>query len=207
MIDNYFQHDFISNSDLKSVKKKLGQSFEEPENLQEIFSLGTLIHATILEPNLADKTHEKYSLALAMRDTFWADPACRAFAMAPDFKREQPMYEERQVGPYKVKLRCKYDGIRERLKVQLELKGLNLDTEKAFRSALERYDYDQAVVHYMITGDLKMALIVGISKKDPTKLFKWFVKRHDEFYLQGEQKLIENLEVLRDLSPEDVILA
>lgn len=205
-MDNYFQHDYISNSDLKDFKKKLGRSFEDPANLQEIFEFGSLFHATILEPHLADKKHEDYELALAMRDTFWKDPVCRAFAMASDFRREQPFFEERVVGPYKVKVRCKCDGVRTRLKVFLELKGLNLDNEKAFRSALERYDYDQAASHYSITGDFGMGMIVGISKRDPTKLFKWFTKRHDEFYLGGEQKLIDTLTLLRGYSPEDVRL-
>ena len=37
--------------------------------MQEIFEFGTLFHSTILEPHLADKKHEDYELALAMRDT------------------------------------------------------------------------------------------------------------------------------------------
>lgn len=208
-MSDYFQHDFISNSDLKDFKKKIsGVTFEEPANLQEIFDMGTLSHAVIFEPHMANREHENLELALAMKDTFWADPACRMFALADDFHREYPFYNDRAiVGPYKVKLRCKYDGVRLRTKMMLEFKGLSIDTEKAFREALVRYDYDQAAAHYMITGDLRMALMVGISKKDPKKLFKWFIKRYDEFYLSGEQKLIDTLTTLRGFSPEDVQLA
>lgn len=206
-MNEYFQHDFISNSDIKDFKKKIGLMREDPENLQEIFDFGTLFHSTILEPHLSDKKHEDYELALAMRDTFWKDPTCRGFAIAPDFRREIASFEERTVGPYKIKMRCKADGARPRIKMMLELKGLNVDKEKYFREALTRFDYDQAIAHYMITGDYRLALIVGISKKDPTKLFKWYVKRHDEFYLGGEQKLIESLALLRSYSPEDVLTA
>lgn len=206
-MNDYFQHDFLSNSDIKDFLKKIGLKREDPENLQEIFDLGTLIHATILEPHLSDKKHDQYEMALAMRDTFWADPTCRGFAIAPDFHRESPFFEERKVGQYKVKLRCKCDGVRSRLGIMLELKGLSVDNEKAFREALIRYDYDQAAAHYMITGDFRMCLIVGISKKDPKKLFKWYIKRHDEFYLGGEQKLLDSLTLLRDYSPSDVLVA
>lgn len=206
-MSNYFSHSYISNSDIKTFKKSLGLTREDPENLQEIFDLGTLIHATILEPHLSDKKHEQYELALAMRDTFWKDATCREFAMANDFRREAPFYNDHaQVGEYKVKLRCKCDGVRERIKVMLELKGLGVDSEKAFREALVRYNYDQANSHYMITGDFRLSLIVGISKKDPTKLYKWYIKRHDEFYLGGEQKLIDDLTLLREYSPEDVMV-
>lgn len=206
-MSDYFKHSYISNSDLKDFKKKIGQAWEDPLNLQEIFDFGTLFHATILEPHLADKTHEDYELALKMRDTFWKDAACRMFASANDFHREKPFYEKVQVGPYKVALRCKCDGVRLRTGVYLELKGLNVSSEKAFREALVRYDYDQACAHYMITGGFRMALIVGISKKDPRQLYKWFVKRHDNFFLEGEEKLIQVLELLKQYSPEDVLLA
>lgn len=203
---SYYDHSYISNSDLKAFKKKTQGTWEEPENLKAIFEFGSLFHQTILEPHLSNKEHPDYELALRMRDTFWADPVCRAFAMASDFEREKEYYEERQVGQYQVKLRCKCDGVRTRLKVLLELKGLNIESEKAFREALVRYDYDQAEAHYLHTADLEMALIVGISKKNPKKLFKYWSKRYDDFFLIGEQKMIDVLGEVRLLSPEDVKL-
>lgn len=207
-MNEYFQHPFISNSDIKAFKKSVGIiTREDPENLQAIFDFGSLFHATILEPHLAKRDHADYALAKQMRDSFWADPTCRGFASSRDYHREQPAFNEVQVGPYKAKFRCKMDGVRTGLKIMLELKGLGVESEKAFREALVRNDYDQAIVHYMLTADMRMALIVGISKKDPRMLFKWYVKKHDEFYLGGEQKLIDSLTMIREFSPEDVVLA
>ena len=203
---SYFSHPFLSNSDLKAFKRKLGLLPEEPENLQEIFDFGSLFHSLILEPHLADMANKDVELALQMRDRYWKDPMCRSFSMASDFSREKEFYEERRVGPYKVKMRCKADGTRDRLKWLLELKGLRSKNEKEFRSALTRMDYDQAAAHYLITTDYDTELIAGISKSDPNKMFKWLTKRYDEFYLQGEQKLIDTLTLLRDYSPEDVVL-
>lgn len=210
---NYFQHDFLSNSDLKDFKKKVLAGREDPINLEQILALGTLIHSVILEPHLKEEYRDKvdpeeWELAMRMRDTFWADPISRAFAIAPDFHRETPFFNENAVvGPYRVKLRCKTDGVRPRIKMYLELKGLKAATQTAFRDALVNYDYDQATAHYMHTGDFDRALIVGISKSDPKKLFKWFVKRHDEFFAGGDQKLIDILTLLREYSPDDVLLA
>lgn len=216
-MSDYFSHPNLSNSDIKAFLKQMGKApFDDPANLQAIFDFGSFFHAVILEPH---KTHaikaesehlteEDIQLAHRMADTFWADTTCRHFASANDFHREYPFtpHDNMRVGPYKTKLRCKVDGVRLRTGSMLELKGLNLDTEKAFREALVRYDYDQAIAHYMITGDFRIALIVGISKKDPRKLFKWWVKRHDDFYAMGEQKLIEDLELIQQYAPEDVVL-
>lgn len=212
-MSNYFQHDFISNSDLKDFKKKVQMVREDPPNLQQIFDLGSLFHAAILEPHLKEEyrdkvTPDEWDLTMRMRDTFWTDPVCRAFVMAPDFHRETPFFNENAiVGPYRVKLRCKTDGVRPRIKMYLELKGLKAATEKAFRDAIINNDYDQATAHYMHTGDFDRAMIVGISKTDPTKLFKWWVKKFDDFFLGGEQKMIDTLTLLRDFSPDDVMLA
>lgn len=204
-MSSYFLHPYISNSDLKNFKRQLGLLPEEPENLQEIFDMGSLFHALILEPHIADFANKDIQLALQMRNRYWEDKWCRDFSMASDFEREKMFTETREVGPYRINLRCKADGFRGRVNWALELKGLGVENEKAFREALTRFDYDQGVAHYMITSGAEIAIIVGISKKDPRKLFKWIVKKHDEFYLGGEQKLIENLELLEAYSPEDVV--
>lgn len=207
----YFDHDYLSNSDIKRFKRSLGLLPEEPENLQEIFSLGSFFHGAILEPHLDLRTDsitdEDVKMVHAMRDTYWKDHFCREFSMANDFSREHEWYEERVVGPYKVKLKCKADGLRSRVKVFMELKGLGVTTEKAFKDALIRFDYDQALSHYMITADCKFAVIVGISKKDPRKLFKHICKRYDNFFAEGEEKLIQSLELIRQYSPEDILVA
>jgi hypothetical protein len=200
----YFSHSYLSNSDLKKFKQQVLNPREEPENLQEIFDFGSLFHHVILEPTLADLANKDLPLALQMRDTYWADKWCRNFSMSDDFEREQEFYETVQVGSYEFKSRCKADGIRTRLKVMLELKGLSVENEKAFRDALVRFDYDQAIVHYMLTTKCDIGMIVGISKRDPRKLFKWMVREHDDFYLIGEDKLINTLELLRQFSPHDV---
>lgn len=205
---SYFTHEYISNSDLKSFKQKLGLSHPMPENMQPIFDFGTLFHKVILEPHLvtdADKASPDYKLASKMGETFFKDEICRNFILAADFEREHECYNPITVGPYTIMARCKFDGLRTIMRWSIELKGLAVNTKKAFEEALQRLDYDQGTAHYQLTGDVNVTLIVGISKKRPELLFKRIVKRHDDFFAWGEQKLIDILGKLKEFSPEDFV--
>lgn len=205
---SYFQHASISNSDIRAFLIKMGLAREMPTNMQAIYDFGTLFHRIILEPHLVNKTvlSDDIILAQKMRNTFFKDELCRSFIMAPDFQREHEFYDTVEVGPYRYKARAKADGSRMQQRWLLELKGLNLTTEKAFNEALVELDYDRAIVHYMLASKTKLDLVVGISKKKPELLFKKIVKMNDEFYAWGEEKLIKSLKLLRDWSPEDVEL-
>lgn len=178
-----------------------------PENLQAIFAFGTLFHSSIVEPHLiteADKNFEGYELAQAMSRTFWKDKVCRDFALSKDFKREHEFYDTLTVDGMQIDARCKADGCRTKMKWILELKGLAVDTQKAFEESLIDLDYDQAVAHYLLTSKYNLELIVGISKRHPDRLFKRIVKQYDDWYLNGEQKLIDTIKLLKEYSPEDV---
>jgi len=203
LMSNYFDHEYLSHSDLKSFEKKVGLLREDPPNLQAIFDLGTLIHSTILEPHLVEHPDgdPDYELAKKMRKTFFEDGLCRAIVMGNDFVREKEFYNPKmELG---VKSRCKMDGARTNQKFCLELKGLNVMTENQFNDALVNFNYDRGIAWYLLTAEYRWAVIVGISKKDPTRLFKRVVKRGDEFYLAGEQKCIDVLKLLKNYSPED----
>lgn len=203
---SYFDHPYLSNSDIKDFKKKIGLMPEDPENLQEIFDLGTLIHAVIVEPHKADIEHKDLDMAMTMRKSFYSDQFLRDFVACKDFVGEKPYFsKEVKVGPFVVNLRCKMDGVRESIKAVLELKGLKVSNFHDFRVALERYNYDQAIAHYMLTGGMERAIIVGLSKTKPDmRPMKWIVKKHDEFYAAGEQKLIDDLTLIETYSPDDV---
>lgn len=180
-----------------------------PENMQPIFDFGSLFHKVILEPHLVtdeDRANKDYPLAEKMAKTFFADEICRSFILAKDFEREFEVYDKLTVGPHTINARCKFDGIRTKLRWGLELKGLAVDNQKAFEEALLRLDYDQGICHYQILGKCSVTLIAGISKRKPDRIFKRIVKQYDEFYLGGEQKLIDILGELRTYSPEDFLV-
>lgn len=206
----YFNHQYISNSDLRAFRVKMGLAREMPENMQAIYDFGELFHKSILEPNRIteeEREHPDFELAQTMAKQFWKDPICRQFAMASDFEREKEFYNaDVAVGPYLFSGRAKMDGARTKIRYMLELKGLGVSTQKQFEEGLVALDYDQAVAHYQATSGYELSLMVGISKRREA-LFRRIVKRYDDWYLNGEQKLIDNLTLLREWSPEDVRMA
>lgn len=219
-MSDYFKHEYISASDLKSFISKMGSGTEAPANLQEIYDMGTLFHVAILEPFKIQKveggyevqgceglmSEEDYQLAMAMKDTFFKDDFCRMLIGRADFQREKEFYNTVTVGGMSYEGRCKADGACEGIGLLMELKGLKLVTQKAFEAAIERLHYDLSVTHYMLTSRTKIIPIIGISKINPRLMFKKIVKQYDETYALGEEKLKAVLRQWREISPEDIRL-
>lgn len=199
---NYFDHPYISASDIKGFLNKIsGRVMVDETRLQQIYEFGTLFHSSILEPYAANSNG-----AAKMKYRFFQDDMCRMIVNRPDFKRESEHYNEKvEVGGLQYKGRCKCDGESKGISTILELKGLSVTNYKAFEASIDMLNYDLAAVHYMLTTGYGMLIIVGISKEEHPKMFKKIIKKHDELYLQGEQKLIDALMLLREYSPEDVI--
>lgn len=208
----YFEHPYASNSSLKEVVARHNGK-TKPENIQLLYDFGTEFHAGITEPhkmNVDKITPEQVQLIADMRRTFWKDDLCRQIAMTPDFRREHEFYRKDRFG---VGAKCKTDGDSRKLKVILELKGLGVTTEKAFRDSLLHLDYDQGAAWYLnvatnISGiqlDIKHScyyaykLIVGISKKDPGLLFKMLIDWKHPFYKSGLQKVKYGVHIWKDV--------
>lgn len=207
---SYFQRPEISVSDIKTFLKKAKGGNPEPENLEKIFELGSLNHAVIFEPSAATRpetiTDDEWRTAILMKERFFREELCRMLVMRPDFQREMPFFKEIEVGGMKYNARIKCDGISKGIKTVLEYKGLAVTTEKAFLDAIDNLMYDMAAVQYLLVSECEMILIVGISKIKPSLLFKKIIKKHDETYLWGEEKLIQALRLWREYSPDDIRL-
>lgn len=191
----YFKHHYASNSDLKELVAR-DDGRQKPENIQELYDFGTEFHAGILEPhnaNLSMISTEQVELIKDMAKTFWKDEMCRNIAMMSDFKREHEFYRHKRFG---IGARCKCDGKSSKLRVILELKGLSVTTEKAFRDSLLHLDYDQGAAWYLNVASseylsYRHKLIVGISKKNPDLLFKMLIGRNHPYYKSGMKKVIK----------------
>lgn len=191
----YFNHEYASNSDLKALAYQI-EGKEKPKNIQDIYDLGTELHHSITEPNkmtLAPGT-EQYELAIAMRKTFFKDNLCRDFIMTPDFRREHEFYRRLRNG---VSARCKTDGDSKGLRTIFEFKGLSVTTQKGFEDAIVNFDYDQGAAWYLdvCSGfvQYKQVLMVGISKRDPDRLFKLLIDRNHLYYKTGAEKIQERV--------------
>lgn len=197
MHPDYYSHEYASNSDLKRwLHLNNPEAREEPENLEEIFDLGTLIHAILLEPHKADVNHKDYKLAVQMAETFMKDPLCRQFMMISDFKREWEFYSENTYG---IKGRCKMDGKSAMLKTILEYKGLGVTSQQQFMDAIYRFDYDQGAAWYLDVSKYERCLIVAVSKKNPRQIFKLLVDRNHPVYTSGQRKVQMAVELWKEL--------
>lgn len=184
----YFDHEYVSNSDLKSIISK-AEGKTQPENLQQIFDAGTLNHQALLEPHKADPSAKGYGLAVTMAQTVLRDKLCSKLIMMHDFRREHEWYRVNRMGFEGV--RCKTDGDSRILSVIFEYKGLAVTSDKQFGEAIMHHDYDQSAYFYLNVVGYQNYLIAGVSKKYPDRLFKRLITKDHECYRSGEQKVIK----------------
>lgn len=189
---SYFHHPYASNSDLKEIVAR-SEGRAKPDNLQAIFDFGTELHAGILEhhkmqPDAINQAQKE--LIAEMEKTFWRDTLCRNFVMQKDFRREHEFYRLNRFG---VGARCKCDGESAGLHAILELKGLAVTSQKQFIESIMHLDYDQGAAWYINVASghvpYEHKLIVGISKKEPDRLFKVLIDKNNELYKSGLKKV------------------
>lgn len=192
---DYRNHPYVANSDLKRLKKELVGS-PEIDNLEEIFAFGTLSHALILEPHLADYTHKDIVLGMEMRDTFMDDEFCQAFVEHPNFVPERHFYKKNILG---INGKCMMDGSIESRKDILEFKSLAISTQSAFEEAIYHFDYDMGAAWYLDVSEFDRLLIVAVSKKKTKKLFKMIITRDHPAYISGLEKYTEWAERYKEL--------
>lgn len=182
-MSNYFSYkSWVSNSFLKTIA-----GAEYPANIDRIFEFGSLAHACIFEPHLANKNDVDYELALKMRDTFHKDWLCSSIMKYPDIKCEHEFY--RRVDG--LQRRCKADATIKSMGLIVEFKGLSVTSEKQFQESIGHFDYDMGAAWYIDTTGMNRELIVGVSKKKPEKIFRFMVEKGDEVYTRGREKYIQ----------------
>ena len=143
-----------------------------------------------------------------MGNTFWRDDLCRQIAMMPDFIREHEFYRQERFG---IGAKCKCDGVSKKLRVILELKGLSVSTEKAFKDSLLHLDYDQGATWYLNVAScdwlkyrelghyFEYKLIVGISKIHTDLMFKMLIDRNHPYYKSGLEKVKFGVHIWKDV--------
>ncbi len=183
-MDSYYDHFYVSNSDLKRLRKIMDPKFEDPADLQNIFDFGTLFHKLVLEPHKVtdkERARDDYELAKQMATSFLMDPLCRDILYIPDLRREHEYYRNDRFG---VNARCKVDFESPKLRLCGELKGLSVGNERQLAEAIDRFDYDQAVAWYLeLTGHQKY--FFAVPSKIVKKTFKVLVDRDHVYYKRG----------------------
>jgi hypothetical protein len=197
--NEYFGHHYLSNSDLKKLRKMLQpeSSFDiDPGELEEIFEFGHLVEDCIFAPHQANYAHRDIEKALEMARTFRGDKLCQEILLAPDLRRQHQWYRN---DVYGVHARCMADADSKWLSLIFEFKGLSVNNEASFYNAIDRYDYDMGLAWYLDTTHYKRAIIVAASKTNTKKLFKCVVDREHPIYLKGLYKAINHVQEVKAL--------
>lgn len=195
---SYFETPNASNSDIKKIVARHEGRDNPPAD--GVFDFGDEFHNGITQPlkyNPKRVSEDDQKLISVMHNTFWKDVLCRQIAMTPDFRREHEFYRQNRFG---IAAKCKMDGDSKKVGIILELKGLKLSSRKSFLESLEYHNYDQAASWYLNVGSseafkYRAQLIVGISKIDPTLMFKELIDRDHILYKHGLAKVHKGVNI------------
>ena len=170
--------------------------FEDPADIDRIFSFGTLFHALVLEPHKADYTHPDYELANRMAKNFFKEKICREIFMKTyDLRREHEYYRSSYMG---VNARCKVDFESKALSLCGELKGLSVSSDKALDEAIDRFDYDQGLAWYLdLTGHKRY--FFAAPSKVAEKVFKRLFDRDHHHYKRGKEKVKKAIKLYNEM--------
>lgn len=197
---SYYDSHHVSHSDLKRLRQMTDPKFQDPADLEEIFEFGRLVEDVTFQPNQANWGHRDIELAKDMAKTFRDDYICGQLLLIHDLRRQHEFYRSNRFG---VPARCKMDGDSKILDLVLEFKGLSVTSEKAFEDAIDRFDYDQGLAWYLDVSGYKRALIVGVSKKSPGRLFKRLVDRDHPHYKRGLSKVEKSIKLWKEYFPNN----
>lgn len=199
MLQPYFDHHYVSNSDLKRLRKIIDPKFEDPADIEEIFKFGHLVEDLIFQPHQADYAHKDLGLAQDMAKTFRDDPICKQILYVHDLRRQHEWYRSDVLG---VPGRAKTDADSKSLEMIFELKGLSVKSEQEFESAIDRFDYDQGIYWYHSVTQQPRHLLVAVSKKAPKKIFKRLTGIYHPYYEHGRDKAMKNLRMWKEMFPQ-----
>ena len=201
MKDPYYGRPEISNSDLSWLKKQLYPvDFPDPT---AAYKFGTLIDCMITEPEKVNYTllqcsdeqytKEDFDIANEMRKAFLKDDFCRH--LVENSTPQKVMVKENQPFEcdgfeYLLNVRCKWDIWLDQFGWGGDIKSTTATTQKQFIDAIYHFDYDRQRAFYMFIAGSKQDILIGISKKN-FKVFKVPIKRSDEMFLSGLEKVQE----------------
>lgn len=187
--ENYFSIRALSNSRLTEVKRGLADAGYVPKPSETAFSLGSLVDALLTQRKDVDTQHPDFKKALRMKDRFLADPVCRAVYELTEKQVAYLNENEYNFMGNQGRLFCKalmdFDLPGD---AYMELKTTPATTYNQFLTNVNTFDYDRAAYHYMLTGQKRECLIIGLCKvKDlPPYLLK--IKHGDKLWQSGREK-------------------
>lgn len=197
-IFDYYKRSEVSNSDLSQLKNDLNpKSVVNDPYLS--YRFGNLLDVIITEPNRADFfkrkiEDEQFSLkefkkAERMKNAFLKDDFCRDLikeATFQDVSIKNREFSFRGI-TFNLPCRCKWDVLLRQYKLGADIKTTTAKTQREFEAAITYFEYDRQSAWYMDLEDTEEHIIIGISKEN-NKVFKYFINRKSNMYINGKDK-------------------
>jgi hypothetical protein len=200
---NYYQHPYVSNSDLSRIKQEMKGIDQE---YVDAYRIGSLIDAMITEAHKVDYfrmvlvdtdysySQEEIELCRAMKAAFMRDQFCQQLLSMCGGQSE--MYDQDTLLSFNglsftLNTKRKYDLWSDVLGWGGDIKSTTATSQKQFEAACRHFDYDRQRYWYMHPRQIQKDVLIGISKVHPHRVFKVFINAGDDFYRWGERKANE----------------
>lgn len=197
-IFSYYKRKEVSNSDLGWLKSQL-QARETISDPYLAYRFGNLLDVIITEPHRADFfkyriedeifTKKEWKTAELMKRSFLKDDYCRELIKNAEFQKvtAKEMNFNFQGIEFKLPTRIKWDILRDDVCIGCDIKTTIAKTQSEFESAIDFFDWDRQAAWYMDIENVNNHVIIGISKHNH-KVFKIFINRRSDLYLNGKDK-------------------
>lgn len=194
MAATYFDHPFISNSQLSELDQQL--SGTDAFNYVNALRMGTLVHALLLEPHTVDLicnrvqeylyTKEEMRQARLLAVYVKNNSLCRGLIKGCDKEvevyAEQVPFEWNGIS-FTLNCRCKYDF--KKSGVGGDFKTTTATSREQFIGEIERFSYHRARVFYSKVSGVTKDVIIGINKKCKG-IFPVFMEPGTALWKEGE---------------------
>ena len=200
-MDPYFGRAEVSNSDLGWLFDQLNPK-SNPMDPTQAFADGNLLDAMITEPHKVDyfkRTRDDviykmdtFDNTIKMKQAFWRDPFCQQLMEGANAQKISIQHNAKlsfDGVDFELDRRCKWDIWRDDWKWGGDIKSTAAETQIQFEAACKFFQYDRSRAWYMDIEGADRDVIIGISKKNH-KVFKIFINRESDFYLEGKQKYL-----------------
>jgi len=198
-ITDYFKREEVSNSDLTWLKMQLSPA-DVVGDIVRAYKFGTLVDAIITEQQRIDYfkltvddiqyTADEFKKANKMRRAFMQDELGKlilSYAVFQEVKTKKVDFNYAGM-KFSLNMRCKFDFRFPPLNYGGDIKSTTATTQEQFEASIAHFDYDRQRAVYMTITDAPMDVVIGISKIN-FKVFKKFIKRGDETFNRGMDKL------------------
>jgi len=188
--DEYFSIQALSNSALTEIADKTNDRYK-PARSDAAMSYGSLVDALLTQTRDVDTQHDQYGKALRAKARFLSDPFCKLVYESAEKQvaytdEVEWIYNDMAGRPF---CKCLYD-FDISPSAGADLKTVSASSHKAFLASVDLFDWDRQAAFYLATSGKDRFSILGLSKTADVAPFVLHIKKGDEIYWRGREKMM-----------------